>query len=141
MLQEIDKLKQILQNPCHFISNYFKCLRDRTNSAYNLRKQIERTKSGKVFYHSFRIFKNFLLILFSMTIYKTLQDTLTKECTQVIEKINQIEAECKQTFQNNKFDTELIDQFTKRIELLEKKLSFLTNQSFTNEYCIFELTY
>jgi hypothetical protein len=76
-----------------------------------------------------------------MTIYKTLQDTLTKECTQVIEKINQIEAECKQTFQNNKFDTELIDQFTKRIELLEKKLSFLTNQSFTNEYCIFELTY
>ena len=48
MLHEIDKLKKILQNPSCFINNYFKSLKEKTNAAYNLRKQVERTKAGKV---------------------------------------------------------------------------------------------
>ena len=63
------------------------------------------------------------------------QDSLAKECSQVTEKINQIEAECLQTFQNNKFNAELTQQFMQRIQSVEKKLSFLTSQPFTNELC------
>lgn len=108
MNKELEKIKLILQFPNRYINLYMKNVKSKLETAYNVRKQIEKFKAAK--------------------------DALTKELSQINEKISQFEIECTQAFTNNKFSSEQMRQFIDRIQLIESKLSFLNSQPFTNEF-------
>lgn len=107
-MKELERLKLMLQYPQRYVNQYFQIIKNKTESEYNLRKQFEKYKTGK--------------------------DTTTKELNQVTEKISLFEAECFQSFHNNKYTNDVTAELTDRIKLFETKLAFLTSQPFINEF-------
>lgn len=110
MNKELEKLKLILQFPTRYINLYLKNVRSKLETAYNVRKQIEKFKAAK--------------------------DALAKELTLITEKITLFEAECTQAFVNQKFSSDQMREFIDRIQVIESKLQFLNNQPFINEFTL-----